>query len=305
MDIIRTVILCSDEPHHDYLVKTLSKTVNLIAIVREPGRAQRDRARREGRWNDYYYALYHNLRRAALGLNRYRERYFESNSPPPVPPKYVQLRVHSINSPDVVTLLKAVRPDLVVVMGTSILGGDLLEAAGDNIVNIHGGYLPYYRGNHCFFFALYAEDFDRIGSTIHFVNRGIDTGDIIEHVIPLIRPADNAEMLYCRAERLAIDRLVLLIEAWKLGKSLPRQQQQFRGTLYRTRDRKVWHDLHHFLRRLTGRHRRAWRKWWAMRMDSPRELSSDDTLAGWLAVADTAALLSRNSSQLPPFGREE
>ncbi|MCC6557809.1 MAG: hypothetical protein IT372_33090, partial [Polyangiaceae bacterium] len=149
-------------------------------------------------------------------------------------------------------LLAAARPDLTVIICTSILRPEVIEAAGGPIINVHGGCLPRYRGNHCFFFALYNGDFDNIGSTIHFVDRGIDTGDIIEVVRPAIHADDSAERLYCRAEKMAIHRLVELLEDLERGRPLPRRAHGMRAALHRTRDRKPYHDVALWLRRKAG-----------------------------------------------------
>jgi methionyl-tRNA formyltransferase len=157
-----------------------------------------------------------------------------------------------INGPQVLDLLKQKKPDLTIIICTSILSKEVLEAAG-TVINVHGGFLPYYRGNHCFFFALYRRDFDKIGSTIHFVDVGIDTGNIVEVVVPPIHPSDNAEMLYCRAEKIAIHRLVEWLEFDERGGVLPRRAHVTRTPLNRTRDRKLYHDVLLWFRRMTGR----------------------------------------------------
>jgi methionyl-tRNA formyltransferase len=172
-----------------------------------------------------------------------------------------------INHPKVVQALEQVRPDVTIIMGTSILEQDVLYATGPATVNIHGGYLPWYRGNHCFFFALYQREFSKIGSTIHFVNQGIDTGDIIENVVPEIGPDDNAEALYCRAEKMAIDRLVELVRSFENGVPFPRAPQQFKGHLYLTRDRKIRHDVLHWARCVLGTHQKALAVWRSAKLE--------------------------------------
>ena len=249
----KIAILCSDDAHHKYLVALLRSRFNVAAVVVEPGASQRRRLRRIGRYRDYSYAVYHHFRRTVLGLNRYRQRYFADLNQTAVNGTGKVLVVDWINKPEVSELLRNVKPDLTVVICTSILKKEVMAAAGDLIVNVHGGYLPHYRGNHCFFFALYHGAFDRIGSTIHFINAGIDTGDIIEVVVPPIYREDNAEALYCRAEKLAIHRLAELLEGWQQGQSLPRLPQAVRGRLYKTADRKPHHDLILWFRRLRNR----------------------------------------------------
>jgi methionyl-tRNA formyltransferase len=244
--------LCSDEPHHRYLVALLQEQFALAAVVIESEACKRRQLRHAGRWVDYLFAIYHYWRRELLGLNAYRANYFALTGAKPLPPRCHRLTANSINDRCVIDLLLQVRPDLTIVIGTSILRKEALQAAG-MAVNIHGGYLPNYRGNHCFFFALYEGAFERIGSTIHYVDSGIDTGDIIEHVIPPIYEGDNAEKLYCRAEKMAIHRLVELLDQLERGAAWPRHVQPTGGRLFRTRDRNPYHDIALWLRRLTGR----------------------------------------------------
>jgi methionyl-tRNA formyltransferase len=114
--------------------------------------------------------------------------------------------------------------------------------------------LPDYRGNHCFFFALYNCDFNKIGSTIHSINTGIDKGDIISHVVPDIFKEDNPETLYSKAEKEAIHKLSQLINTYEQGEEFPKLQQQFYGKLYKTRDRGLRDDIMYFVKRCIGRY---------------------------------------------------
>jgi len=245
----KIAILCSDDAHHRYLICLLRSRFNIVAVAIEPAANQRRRLLHSKRYRDYVYSVYHSIRRKVTGLDAYRAAYFARSEEEPPPAKYKQLVVGWINDPSVVDLIRQAAPDLTVVMGTGILRKELLEATGPMTVNVHGGYLPDYRGNHCFFFAIYDRAFDKIGSTIHFINSGIDTGDIVEVVVPLIYSTDTAETLYCRAEKLAIDRLVNWIDHFEKGGTLPRSPQLKKGRLCRTRDRKPRHDILMFIRR--------------------------------------------------------
>jgi methionyl-tRNA formyltransferase len=249
---MRLAVLASDDAHHRYLAALLYHRFGLAALVIEPSRCQHRRLWRKGRWIDWAALAYHRWRRRVTGLTAYRSAYFALPPGAPGWPVEPSLTVDWINRPEVAALLKATAPDLTVVICTSILSQRTLEAAGSTI-NIHGGFLPWYRGNHCFFFALYDRAFDRIGSTIHFVDRGVDTGDLIAHVVPPLFPNDSAETLYCRAEKAAIHRLVELLEALQAGVPLPRTPQPPGGRQYYTRDRTALHDLALWLRRRRGR----------------------------------------------------
>ncbi|PAJ79798.1 formyl transferase [Burkholderia ubonensis] len=248
---LRIALLASDDAHHRYLAAELHRRFGLAALVVEPSRCQHQRLWRRKRWIDWAALAYHRWRRTLVGLNAYRRAYFALAPDAPEWPVPPSLTVDWINRDEVVELLEATAPDVTVVICTSILSRRTLAAAGTT-VNIHGGFLPWYRGNHCFFFALYDRAFDRIGSTIHFVDSGVDTGDIIAQVTPPLYPDDTAEKLYCRAEKAAIHRLVELLDGLRAGVPLPRTPQPPVGRQYRNRDRNLFHDLRLFLRRKRG-----------------------------------------------------
>ena len=52
------------------------------------------------------------------------------------------------------------------------------------MVNLHGGLSPEYRGADCTFWALYNGEPENVGCTLHYINEGIDTGDLIAHISP-------------------------------------------------------------------------------------------------------------------------
>ena len=94
-------------------------------------------------------------------------------------------------------MLDALREDMsdvYIVMGTKKIGEALLSLVPPGrIINIHGGHLPYYRGNHCFFFALHHGEFDKLSTTIHRVSAGLDTGAIISRHPVRFSDGDNSE----------------------------------------------------------------------------------------------------------------
>lgn len=73
--------------------------------------------------------------------------------------------------------------DIVVLSGTRILSSSTLAFfKGISIINIHAGITPKYRGVHGGYWALASRDSGNFGSTIHYVDSGIDTGEVIQYV---------------------------------------------------------------------------------------------------------------------------
>lgn len=90
------------------------------------------------------------------------------------------IRVSSVNSDEMRGLLRDALPDVVVVTGTRIIGKATLDATPAPFVNLHAGITPGYRGVNGAYWALVEGRPDLVGTTIHFIDEGIDTGTIIE-----------------------------------------------------------------------------------------------------------------------------
>jgi phosphoribosylglycinamide formyltransferase 1 len=101
------------------------------------------------------------------------------------------IRVPSVNSDDLRRLLRELSPDVVVVNGTRIIGGDTLRATKAPFINIHTGITPGYRGTHCGYWAVADGQQQLVGTTIHFIDEGIDTGPVIDQVTCDIEHTDS------------------------------------------------------------------------------------------------------------------
>ena len=89
------------------------------------------------------------------------------------------IHVDSANGTACEMLLKERRPKVVIVNGTRILRAPILHATDATFINIHQGITPLYRGAHGAYWALSQGDPKHCGVTIHLVDAGIDTGNII------------------------------------------------------------------------------------------------------------------------------
>ena len=86
-------------------------------------------------------------------------------------------RVRNIN--DELELLRELDPDIIVVAGSRIINKKLVREFRSRIINFHTGILPKYRGLYSECWAMYNNDYKNVGTTIHKLDEGIDTGEII------------------------------------------------------------------------------------------------------------------------------
>lgn len=106
-------------------------------------------------------------------------------------PKNKIRNVFSVNASETINLLKNIDPDLIIVSGTRIISKKVIDAVSCRFINLHAGITPKYRGVHGTYWALANKDSENSGVTVHFVDEGIDTGNIIYQSRVLVTNDDN------------------------------------------------------------------------------------------------------------------
>ncbi|MEO6205773.1 MAG: phosphoribosylglycinamide formyltransferase [Mycobacteriales bacterium] len=94
--------------------------------------------------------------------------------------------------------LSAWEPDLVVCAGfMKVLGSAVIDRFGGRIVNTHPALLPAFPGAHAVTDAL-AYGVKVTGTTVHFVDEGVDTGPVIAQEAVAVLPGDTEDTLHAR-----------------------------------------------------------------------------------------------------------
>jgi methionyl-tRNA formyltransferase len=106
-------------------------------------------------------------------------------------PNVLVTNINSINEPTSIDLIVSMKPDLVLINGTRILSKKLLAALPCACINMHAGITPKYRGVHGGYWALANNDKANMGVTVHFVDAGIDTGNVIAQQQVVATSKDN------------------------------------------------------------------------------------------------------------------
>lgn len=100
-------------------------------------------------------------------------------------------RVESANLNSTIELIKSLEPDIILVNGTRILSKKLLNSITANIINIHAGITPNYRGVHGAYWAYVNKESHMAGVTLHYLDSGVDTGSVISQSVITICGEDN------------------------------------------------------------------------------------------------------------------
>jgi phosphoribosylglycinamide formyltransferase-1 len=117
-----------------------------------------------------------------------------------LPPGKFRTRLEPAVEMELVGMLEAADVDLVVLAGfMRVLKEPMLTAFPRQIINVHPSLLPKFPGMEAWKQALVAgEKF--AGCTVHYVDAGIDSGEIIaQRKVPVL-PNDTAESLHARIQ---------------------------------------------------------------------------------------------------------
>ena len=106
-------------------------------------------------------------------------------------------------------LSPALQSDIYIVFGSSYIKGWLIDyLLNKKAINIHMGISPFYRGSSCNFWAAYQDDFHLIGATIHLLSKGLDSGNILYHVLPNLDNCKNCFEFSMNAVKDAQDSII-------------------------------------------------------------------------------------------------
>ena len=198
------------------LVNRLTSHFGPLTVVREEAESaaavRARRARRLGWPQAIGQELFGHACRVVSRLSRARRRevWAEAGLEPELRPGISVRDVPSVNGDDCRAILEDCQPKVVVVYGTRIIKAATLAAITAPFINYHAGINPKYRGQSGAYWALAAGDLEHAGLTIHLVDPGVDTGDILYQARSRFSQRDNF-MSYHHVQM--AEALPLLIEA--------------------------------------------------------------------------------------------
>jgi methionyl-tRNA formyltransferase len=133
------------------------------------------------------------------------------------------IAVQEINGEQCCNALRSLKLDLMILAGTPIVRPSVLSVPCIGTLNAHQGALPCFRGMNVIEWAIFEGAPPRI--TVHFVNPGVDTGDIVTEERVALHPGDTLDAVRERASAQQVGLLVRTVCAAMHG-SLPRRAQR-------------------------------------------------------------------------------
>jgi methionyl-tRNA formyltransferase len=226
---MRVLLLSDGQPNQAALARKLAGVAELVGVVvsanvprKPPRRPVRTFANRvasvtAGRpFRDAWLSI----------LERYRSEYGDF---PDVP----RTEVANVNDAPTLAAVESLQPELIAVSGTNIVGQPLIEAATRHgaVMNLHTGISPYVKGGpNCTNWCLARGWFDLIGSTVMWLDAGIDTGNVIATERAPLEGSEDLVALHWKVMEHAQDLYTRAVAAHSAGRRLPNVPQDDLGT---------------------------------------------------------------------------
>ncbi|CAN1748253.1 Formyltetrahydrofolate deformylase 1, mitochondrial [Linum perenne] len=150
------------------------------------------------------------------GENTHVIRFLERNG---IPYHYVNTTTENKREEEILNLVQDT-DFLVLARYMQILSGNFLRSYGKDVINIHHGLLPSFKGG---FPSKQAFDagVKLIGATSHFVTEELDAGPIIEQMVERVTHRDNLRSFIQKSENLEKQCLAKAIKSYCELRVLP------------------------------------------------------------------------------------
>lgn len=141
----------------------------------------------------------------------------------------------TLRDPTVLAAIRKLNADIAVsVLFGHILRCEFIDLFASGCINLHSSLLPYNRGAHPNVWSLV--EGTPAGVTLHYIDEGIDTGDVIAQREVKVMPIDTGESLYRRLELAGLELFTDTWPAIRAGQAARQPQANQGGTIHRTCD---------------------------------------------------------------------
>jgi hypothetical protein len=176
---MKITLFTSNKNRHNYLINLLSEVSDELYVIQECGTIFPGIIQGHYKASPIIKKYFENVNNAQFQLfgNSYVNN--KKKNIKILPMVFGDLNQCSIN-----LLSDFLKSDVYVIFGSSYIKGELVDfLVKQKAINIHAGVSPYYRGTDCNFWALYDDNPHLVGSTIHLLSKGLDSGPILYHAM--------------------------------------------------------------------------------------------------------------------------
>lgn len=163
--------------------------------------------------------------------NYEKHAWFEG-PPPSFPDIAAAEEFPSLNQPEAVRAMTAIRPDIMLVFGTRKLSTAVINVCPTAAFNIHTGNPEQYRGLDAHMWTIYHRDFDALSVTMQCLATELDRGDILAMKKVTITPGMRLFQLRAASTQIAIELSRELVTKFQSRQALKSRPLQTVGRYY-------------------------------------------------------------------------
>ena len=176
---MKITLFTSNNKRHNYLINLLSEVSDELNVIQEcgtifpgivPGHYRASPIMKK------YFENVNNVQSQIFGNS------YVNNKKKNI--KILSMLSGDLNQCSMNFLSDFLKSDVYVVFGSSYIKGELADfLVKQKAINIHAGVSPYYRGCDCNFWALFDDNPHLVGTTIHLLSKGLDSGPMLYHAM--------------------------------------------------------------------------------------------------------------------------
>jgi methionyl-tRNA formyltransferase len=231
---MKILILKGDAPRHNYFANQIKNLQGFDTLTLSYNRLSQNRL-----WNTFLKSPKTFFSRSNKYIFKFIRRWKSKEQAffnyPPSTQDHI---VYSFNSLSSINIMKGFDPDILVAFGIPIISKKVISIPKYRAIKLHGGISPDYKGGNTIFWPLYRNDINKVGATLHYMVKKVDSGKVISKVYPEISSDDNEFTVSAKTFKLATNEMVNIINFIKLNnKKISGKEQNQKGSLYLAKHR--------------------------------------------------------------------
>ena len=244
---MRLALVCGTHPRHLFVANKIIESgfVAGIVIMKREDMVDDSPTEMKGHLRDLY--LHHFELRASM-----EEKYFGNMIPEDIKKcdiPVLEIERSLLNSEKVEQFIKSVGADCLFSYGPDLFKENIIDCVGGLAMNLHGGLSPWYKGAATMFWPFYFLEPNYVGTTLHYITKKIDAGNIIHQTVPELEYGDCMHEVACKAIVKAAEEICLVIkkidrEGWPKGESQKASGKLFLERNWRPEHLQLVYDLY-------------------------------------------------------------
>ena len=193
---MRIAIVCGSHPRHLYVVNRMLETDLVAGIVL---------MRRENMILDVPQHLDEHTKELFVRhfdlRKKMEDEYFgddeklDGSTDVPI----LKINRQELNSHKVEEFIKKVGADCLFSYGPDLFKDNIIDSVNGFALNLHGGLSPWYKGAATMFWPFYFLEPNYVGTTLHYITKKIDAGNIVHQSVPTLEYGDCMHGVACKA----------------------------------------------------------------------------------------------------------